>query len=202
MYCLRCGHPLKPGGRFCAGCGQPVAAAPVPPAGSQAVPPPAAAKPVPPLPPLAGRPAVPVPPVRGGPAVSPPPRPAPPPSIPPATTAPVPAPLRSKPAAEQPLPGRSRHSAGFALAAAILVPGAGQAYNGQFGLGILVLLGSVLIFPYFLGIWGAAHVAKKIAAAGGREGRGGFAWVLIQAMLGANLLLFTLVLLTVTGVLP
>lgn len=194
MYCVRCGHPLKPGGRFCAGCGQPVAAAPAPPAGSQAAPPPAAAKHA--MPPPAKKQAA-----------------------PPATTAAAPDPLRPAagalqngmrpaapapspaPSAGQSLPGRSRHSAGLALAAAILVPGAGQAYNGQFGLGILVLLGSVLILPYFLGIWGAAHVAKQIAAAGGRSGRGGPAWILIQAMLGANLLLFTLVLLTVTGVL-
>ena len=97
---------------------------------------------------------------------------------------------------------RSNARAFIASTLSLFVWGAGQAYNGQFGLGILVLLGSVLVFPYFLGIWGAAHKAGKIAAAGGREGRGGFAWVLIQAMLGANLLLFTLVLLTVTGVLP
>ena len=69
------------------------------------------------------------------------------------------------------------------------MPGAGQSYNGQFGLGLLVLLGSVLILPYFLGIWAAARKAKPIAAAGGRAGRGGPAWILIQAMLGANLLL-------------
>lgn len=81
------------------------------------------------------------------------------------------------------------------------MPGAGQSYNGQFGLGLLVLLGSVLILPYFLGIWAAARKAKAIAAAGGRAGRGGPAWILIQAMLGVNLLLLTLVLLTVTGVL-
>ncbi len=171
MYCIRCGHPLKPGGKFCAVCGQAVSVAPAPSAGSQAPPPPAAARPASPPPPAA-RQATPPPPV---------PRPA--------------------PAAVQALPGRTRHSSGLAVAAAVLVPGAGQSYNGQFGLGLLVLLGSALVLPYFLGIWGAARTARRIVAAGGREGRGGFAWILIQAMLGANLLLFTLILLSMTGVL-
>lgn len=196
MYCIRCGHPLKPGGKFCAGCGQSVAATAVPAGGRQSAPPPAVAKLSTASPPPAERPVPPASPVAGRQAV-PPPRLSPSPAIPPVAAAAVP-PTPPAPI----LPGRSRHSAGLALAAAILVPGAGQAYNGQFGLGLLVLLGSVLILPYFLGIWGAAHKAKQIVAAGGRPGRGGFAWVLIQAMLGANLLLFTLVLLTVTGVLP
>ena len=94
------------------------------------------------------------------------------------------------------------HHPGLAAAAAVLIPGAGQAYNGQFFKGLAILIFSPLLLPYALGIWDAHHQASLKTRAGGRTGRGGIAWILIQAMLAANVLLLTLIVLSLTGVLP
>lgn len=95
-------------------------------------------------------------------------------------------------------PGRPHHP-GLALAAGIVIPGAGQAYNGQVGKGIAILLLSLLLIPYVIGIFDAHRVAKRMALSGGRLGRGGSAWILLQGWLAVNLLLSAVVVLTLLG---
>jgi len=102
-------------------------------------------------------------------------------------------------APEGPTPAGRPHSPGLALGAGILVPGAGQAYNGQPAKALLFLLSAVLVFPWAWSVWDAWTVAGRLDAAGGRRGRGGPAWLLVQAWTAANLALFTLLALTVAG---
>lgn len=99
------------------------------------------------------------------------------------------------------VPERERrpHSPSVALVAGVLVPGAGQAYNGQPAKALLVLLTAVLVIPWAWGAWDAWSVARTLEGGGGRRGRGGPAWLLVQAWTAANLALFTLLGLTVTG---
>lgn len=113
--------------------------------------------------------------------------------------APRQAPARPAPRAQAPPASARPHSPGLAAAAGALVPGAGQAYNGQPGKALLVLLTAPLVLPWALGVWDALSVARKIAAAGGRTGHGGPAWLVVQGWAAVNLALFTLLGLTAAG---
>jgi TM2 domain-containing membrane protein YozV len=93
-----------------------------------------------------------------------------------------------------------RHNPGVAVAAAILIPGAGQAYNGQVLKAWVLLLGSLLIIPWFYSIFDALRTARAIAADGGRRGRGGPFWIVVQAWLVVNLVLLAVIGLTISGV--
>lgn len=108
-----------------------------------------------------------------------------------------PAPVQ-KPA---PLAGTG-HSVGTATVLSVLLPGAGQAYNGQPWKGLFVLIFSVLLLPWLLGIWDARKHATQIIAAGGRRGqRGGWLWVFFHVWLFVNVSLLSLIGLTLGGVL-
>lgn len=98
-------------------------------------------------------------------------------------------------------PGARRHRPGTATVLGLL-GGGGQAYNGQPFKGAFFLLTSPLVIPWVWGLFDARAVARRIAASGGRTGRGGPVWFLLHAWLAVNLLLLTAIVLTLTGVLP
>ncbi|HEX7897537.1 MAG TPA: hypothetical protein VF950_07235 [Planctomycetota bacterium] len=118
--------------------------------------------------------------------VSPAPRP---PVAPAPAVAPAPPPSGGRP-----------HSAAVALACALLVPGAGQAYNGRPVRGFFVLFFTPLVVPWLLSLWGAWSTASRMRAEGGRFGAGGFVWVFLQLWLFCNVGLATLIGLTLAGV--
>lgn len=131
-------------------------------------------------------------------APAPPSEPAPPAA---ATLAAAPATPPVAPASPPALtrePGRS-HSPALAFIFGLLIPGAGQAYNGRPIRGFFYLFFSVLIFPYFLSLYGAVTDARRIAAEGGRMGKGGLIWVFLQGWLYANVLLVVIIALTISG---
>lgn len=97
------------------------------------------------------------------------------------------------------VPGRG-HSPAIALIAALLVPGAGQAYNGQPVKGVFLLLLTPLVLPWIYSVIDAPLRARKIRAEGGRYGRGGCLWIVLQAWLFVNVALATVVGLTIAGV--
>lgn len=97
-------------------------------------------------------------------------------------------------------PGR-RHSPGLALVAALLIPGAGQSYNGQPVKGFFLLLLTPLVLPWVYAVIDAPLRARKIRAEGGRYGKGGCLWIVLQAWLFVNVGLTTVVGLTLAGVL-
>ncbi len=96
--------------------------------------------------------------------------------------------------------GGRRHSPGMALVAGLLIPGAGQAYNGRPIAGFFVCFLSILVLPWLVAAFTAFSGARRIAAAGGRFGRGGFVWVILQAWLVFNVALAVLLGLTIAGV--
>ncbi len=102
--------------------------------------------------------------------------------------------------APAPVPGRP-HSPVVAFAAGLVIPGAGQAYNGHAFKALLFFFTSVLILPWIWSLVDAYGGAKKLAAEGGRYGRGGFLWIFIQAWLALNVSMFVLIVLTLAGVL-
>ena len=112
--------------------------------------------------------------------------------------APRPRGARSEP--HPPVPG-SNHRPGLALLLAVLLPGSGQAYNGQPFKGALLLLTTVLVLPWVYSLFDARAVARQIAADGPRIGRGGLAWVALHGWLFLNLTLLTLIVLTLKEVL-
>jgi hypothetical protein len=87
------------------------------------------------------------------------------------------------------------------LVFALLIPGAGQAYNGQPVTAFFLLFLSVLVLPWLYSLYDARATASRVAAAGGRFGRGGVIWVLLQGWLAVNVGLLALIILTVGGVL-
>ena len=169
--CKACGHTNRAGHRFCTACGGALAAAGSGQPKQQAQP---TAAPTP------------TPPAKATPTT--PPQPA-------ATT-----PTYAAPAAPGTVAGR-KHSATMALILALLIPGAGQAYNGRPVRGFFILFLSVLVLPWLLSIWGAYATAKRMCAEGGRYGKGGLTWVVLQVWLVLNVTAAVLIILTANGVL-
>jgi hypothetical protein len=81
------------------------------------------------------------------------------------------------------------------------MPGAGQAYNGQPIMGFFLHIGTPLVIPYLYSLYDAYATGARIAAGGGRVGRGGLLWVFLQAWLTLCSVLLVLLVLTVAGVL-
>lgn len=117
-----------------------------------------------------------------------------PPLLKPVDSRPPPAP----PPLQTTIPGRP-HRPGLALLFAILIPGAGQAYNGRVKRAFFVPFLSPLILPWLISVVGAWTNARRICAGGGRHGRGGPVWVALQAWHVANIALAVLLYLTMTG---
>lgn len=89
----------------------------------------------------------------------------------------------------------------MALFFALLIPGAGQAYNGRPVKGFFLLFFSALVLPWLYSVYDAWADARRIARSGGRMGKGGLAWVFLQAWLAFNVGLLALIVLTISGVL-
>lgn len=96
-------------------------------------------------------------------------------------------------------PGRG-HSPVIALLAALLVPGAGQSYNGQPVKGFFLLLLTPLVLPWIYAVIDAPLRAAKIRREGGRYGQGGCLWIVLHLWLFVNVALATVVGLTIAGV--
>ena len=114
---------------------------------------------------------------------------------PPGASAPTP------PAAPAPGTHPSRHSPLLALLLGLVVPGAGQAYNGQPVKGFFLFFGSALALPYLFSLYDAYAVAARIRRTGPGSGCAGFLWVLLQFWLAANTALLAVLALSVLGVL-
>jgi len=189
--CASCGEPLQPGNLYCGRCGARLGASAAPPEQAAVSPgdvPVRASEQAP-------EPAEPTP---------PPEKPRPAPSQPREVRV---APRRSEPRPLRPgrvlvlAPGARRHRPGLALLAALFVPGAGQAYNGQTVKGFFLLFASVLVAPWVYSVFDARSRARAIVEAGGRLGRGGPVWIVLQGWLLLNVMLALAIGLTLTGVL-
>jgi hypothetical protein len=88
-----------------------------------------------------------------------------------------------------------------ALVSGLLVPGAGQAYNGFPFRAFFLLIFSPLVIPWIYGVVDAHLSANKIVAAGGRVGLGGWPWIGLQIWLAVDFVLFLLIVLTMRGTL-
>ncbi|MCP4895934.1 MAG: hypothetical protein GY906_03080 [bacterium] len=97
-------------------------------------------------------------------------------------------------------PGAKRHRPSTAIVLGLL-PGGGQAYNGQPIKGAFFLLFSALVLPWIWSLFDARVVAGRIAAAGGRTGRGGLLWFFLHSWLVMNVMLLATIVLTLVGVL-
>lgn len=99
-----------------------------------------------------------------------------------------------------PKPGRTHHPL-FAFLLAVLIPGAGQAYNGQPFKAFCVVLFAPLVLPWLYSLYDAPARAKRMVQQGGRFGKGGLIWVVLQTWLVLNYALLILIGLTFAGVL-
>ncbi len=88
-----------------------------------------------------------------------------------------------------------------AVVLGLLLPGGGQAYNGQPFKGAFVLLATVLVIPWIWSLVDARSTAARLAAAGGRTRRGGPLWFILHGWFAVNVALTVLLVLTLTGVL-
>ncbi len=86
-----------------------------------------------------------------------------------------------------------------ALLLGILIPGAGQAYNGRLGQGFLILVTSILIIPWVIGCRQAYLAADDIQPP--PSSGSSFFYVFMHGWMAFNALLFIVVVLTVVGVL-
>ncbi|MBN2430252.1 MAG: hypothetical protein JXQ27_02195 [Acidobacteria bacterium] len=135
---------------------------------------------------------------------------------PPAPAPPTPAPARPAPVSPSASPSHVRptpppggvvalagspHHPSLALTLGILLPGAGQAYNGQPLKAAILALVSALVLPWLYSLYDAWSRASRVQASGGRRGSGGWIWVILHLwyLLVAGLL--TLIVLTLLGVL-
>ena len=186
MFCPACGKENTPDSRFCSGCGGAFAARTADPYGC-----PGCGAGVGAADRFCPRCGVPLemPPL---PAAAPPARP----------------PRRAAPAADlpealpvRPPPPPGRQSPLLALFLGLLLPGAGQAYNGQPIKGFFLFFSSVLALPYFLSLYDAYATAARIRAAGLSSGCAGFFWVFLQFWLAVNTALLAVLVLTLMGVL-
>jgi TM2 domain-containing membrane protein YozV len=98
-------------------------------------------------------------------------------------------------------PGAKRHSSKAALILGILLPGGGQAYNGQPFKGAFFLVTTALVLPWIWSLFDARSTAARLAAAGGRTGRGGPLWFILHGWFAINVALTALLVLTLAGVL-
>ncbi|MCD4751229.1 MAG: hypothetical protein K8R59_17805 [Thermoanaerobaculales bacterium] len=98
-------------------------------------------------------------------------------------------------------PGAKRHRPGAALVLGLILPGSGQAYNGQPFKGVFFLLTFGLVLPWIWSLFDARSVANGIATAGGRTGRGGPLWFFLHGWFAINLVLLPAIVLTLAGVL-
>jgi TM2 domain-containing membrane protein YozV len=87
----------------------------------------------------------------------------------------------------------------IALILAVVIPGAGQSYNGQPIRGYFLFFFSVLILPWLYSLWSAWSRASEIRATGGRMGKGGFFWVFMQFWLLCNTALAVVLVMTMMG---
>lgn len=106
-----------------------------------------------------------------------------------------------RPRQTSPAPGARRHTSRTAVVLGVLLPGGGQAYNGQPIKGALFLLTTVLVLPWIWSLFDARSTADRLVAAGGRTGRGGPLWFVLHGWFAINVALTVLVGLTVAGVL-
>lgn len=97
------------------------------------------------------------------------------------------------------VPGRA-HSPSIAFLAALMIPGAGQSYNGQPVKGFFLLFLAPLVLPWIYAVIDAPLRAARIRREGGRVGAGGCLWVVLHAWLFVNVAVFAVVALTVGGV--
>src|SRR6185295_7941776 len=123
-----------------------------------------------------------------------------------AAAAPVPVPAPAAPVAPAAVPAPApvipgRPHSPLVAAAAALLPGAGQTYNGEPFKALAFLLFSPLVLPWIWSIFDAHRVACRIQSEGGRYGRGGFVWIFLQGWLVFNVTLIVLIILTLAGVL-
>jgi len=96
-------------------------------------------------------------------------------------------------------PGRY-HSVFFATLLALLIPGAGQAYNGQPIKGAFLLATSALVLPWLLSLFDARRVARRLVEGGGRYRKGGLVWVVFHLWFTLNFAGLVLLGLTFAGV--
>jgi hypothetical protein len=106
-----------------------------------------------------------------------------------------------RPPQNSPTPGARHHASKTAVVLGVLLPGGGQAYNGQPIKGALFLLTTVLVLPWIWSLFDARSTANRLVAAGGRTGRGGPLWFILHGWFAINVALTVLVALTVAGVL-
>lgn len=75
---------------------------------------------------------------------------------------------------------QSSHSPSTALIWALIIPGAGQAYNGQPFKGAFLVMGSVLVLPWFISLIDAPKVARSLHQEGARFGASRSIWMLFH----------------------
>lgn len=93
------------------------------------------------------------------------------------------------------------HSAKIAALFGLIIPGAGQAYNGRLFRGAFVLLTAPLLLPWIIGIVTGAQQAKSINQGGGRTGFGGRMGLFFHLWFAVNVSLFVLLGLSMSGML-